>query len=92
MPTTGINQGKNQGAHYRNKSGKTSGCPLQEKIRENREFCEETSLQGKIPCKGIRGKFVKSGKNQGILQKHVREISGNFEPVSEYKKSQKLCI
>ena len=30
VPTTGINQGKNQGAHYRNKSGKKSGCPLQE--------------------------------------------------------------
>ena len=36
----------------------------------------------KIPCREKSGnleKWVKSGKNQGILQKHVREISGNFQ-------------
>ena len=55
---------KRQGAHYREKSGKTGN------------FVEKNSLPGKIR------EFGKNGKNQGILQKHVREISGNFQPVS----------
>ena len=42
--------------------------------RGNRGFCGENSLQGKI-----LGKMGKSRPNQGILQKHVREISGNFQ-------------
>ena len=39
-------------------------------------------LLKKNPCREKSGnleKWVKSGKNQGILQKHVREISGNFQ-------------
>ena len=59
------------------KKNLNTGCPLQGKIRENREFCGK-----KIPCREKSGnleKCVKSGKNQGILQKHVREISGNFQ-------------
>ena len=52
-----------QGAHALEKSGKTG------------------NFVKKIPCwekSGNLEKWVKSGKNQGILQKHVREKSGNF--------------
>ena len=35
----------------------------------------------KIPCREKSGK-LENIENQGILQKHVREISGNFQPVS----------
>ena len=57
-----------QGAHYREKSGKTGNF-----VKKNP--CREKS--------GNLEKWVKSGKNQGILQKHVREISGNFQPVCQ---------
>ena len=56
--------GGEQGAHALEKSGKTG------------------NFVKKIPCREKSGnleKWVKSGKNQGILQKHVREISGNFQ-------------
>ena len=57
-----------------------TGYPLEEKIRENREFCEKKFHAGKN--QGIWKKWVKLGKNQRILQEHVRQISGNFQPVS----------
>ena len=39
-----------------NKDGKeVTGCPLQGKIRENREFCEKNSMQGKIREFGKNG-------------------------------------
>ena len=47
-----------------------AGCPLQG------NFVEKNSLQGKIR------EFGKNGKNLGILQKHVREISRYFQTVS----------
>ena len=42
-------------------------------------------LQGEI--RQFRKKWLKPGKHHGILQKHVREISGSFQPVSLYKKN-----
>ena len=35
-------------------------------------------LWKKIPCREKSGN-LENGENQGILQKHVREISGNFQ-------------
>ena len=56
-----------------------TGCPLQGKFTENR-ICWR-----KNPCREKSGNLEKMGKirkSQGILQKHVREISGNSQPVS----------
>ena len=41
-----------------------SGCPYREKSGDTGNFVR---------------KIFPAGKNQGILQKHVREISGNFQ-------------
>ena len=65
----------------------TAGCPRPGKIRENREFCEKNSLQGKIREFGKMGKireFYKnmSGKYQGIFSSIYIMIVSPFSRIS----------
>ena len=64
-----------------------TGCPRPGKIRENREFCEKNSLQGKIREFGKMGKIrEKSGNFTKTCQANIREFSACF---IIFKKSQK---